>query len=519
MNGLMYTVAMTKLFRNAWLRACPWLNAVLLVSSACGPVWASAGVPDEQAEREARIARVEQGLSTRVVVKGAPGQKRTLAERMAFHQVPAVSIALINHGRVEWARAYGVLDASTGQPATTTSLFQAASVSKSLSAMGALQLVEQGRLSLDAPANSQLTAWKIPDNAFTRQRPVSLRMLLNHSAGMNVHGFYGYAPGQPLPTLLQILDGAPPANSPAVRVEALPGSAWVYSGGGYSVVQQMMTEAGAQPFPALMQTLVLDPLGMQHSSFAYPLPAAWQAQAASAHDADGHPDPARWQVHPESAAAGLWTTPTDLAQLVIEIQNARNGKPGKVLSPAMTTTMLARGLGEYGLGLYVETLGEGSSFSHSGGTRGFRAQFYGYTHTGQGIAVLTNSDNGAALIEELLVSVAAVYGWPEFGTVEKVALPADGARNRAVAGDYVLVEKPAHLIAEGDQLYFQSDLFGGQRMEVFAESAQRFFMTAQDMALEIERDRSGEVTGFVLVRGNNRYRAKRQTPLPTTPER
>lgn len=454
---------------------------------------------------QARISRVEHGLSSRIVVKGAANQKMSLTERMAFHRVPAVSIALINNGRIEWTRAYGVLDANGRQAATPTTLFQAASVSKTVSAMGALRLVEQDKLSLDATANEQLSAWKIPQNELTRKTPVSLRMLLNHSAGMSGHGFYGYDSTQKIPTLLQVLDGAAPATSAPVRVDTLPGTVWRYSGGGYCVVELMMTEAGRQPFPDLMRTLVLDPLGMTHSTFAQTLPPSWQAQAASAHDGEGKAVAGRWHVYPESAAAGLWTTPTDLAQVVLAIQQAQAGQPGKVLSGDAAASMLRRGLGEYGLGLYTEKLSGTTSFAHSGGNHGFRAQLYGYTGTGQGVVVLTNSDNGAALIEEILTSVAAEYDWPEFRVVEKSTIAADAAVNASLAGDYQLLDQPAHVVAEGDRLYFQSDLFGKQRMELFAESRARFFMTAQDMAVDFERAGNGEVIGFSLIRGAGTY--------------
>lgn len=454
---------------------------------------------------ESRIARVEQGLSTRVVVKDAPGQKMSLVERMAFHDVPAVSIALINNGRVEWTRAYGVLDAASRRPATTASLFQAGSVSKSITALGALHLVEQGVLSLDDPANGQLSSWKIPDNHFTQQGPVTLRGLLNHSAGMNIHGFHGYAQGQAVPSLLQVLDGVAPANSEPVRVEAIPGTEWKYSGGGYSVVQLMMTETRGKPFPELMQELVLDPLQMRDSTFAMTLAPALQARAAIGHHTNGAPVSGGWHVYPESAAAALWSTPTDLARVVVDIQQTQSGKPGKLLSSGMIATMLSRGLGEYGLGFYVEQLGNGVSFAHSGGTDGFRSQLYGYTHTGQGVVVMTNSDNGAALIDEILVSVAAEYGWPEFQITEKVALRSDPVGNAMLVGNYILVEKPAQVIAEGDRLYLRSELFGERPMELFAQSKTRFFMTAQDMTVEFQQVGKDKANGFLLKRGNNTY--------------
>lgn len=487
--------------------------ATIFLFCLCTQIYAQEpSVPVQEASSavEARIARVERGLSAPVVVKGAPSQKMTLVERMEVHQVPAVGIAVIDKGRIEWARAYGVLDKTGNKPATTKTLFQAASVSKAISAIGALHLVEQGRLSLDGSANGQLAAWKIPDNALTKDHEITLRMLLNHSAGVTVHGYDGYPAGRKIPTLLQVLDGKPPANAEAVRVDIVPGTTWRYSGGGYSVVQLMMTEASQQPFAQYMQTTVLDPLGMTDSTFAQTLPPQWRDRAATAHDGNGKAIDGRWHVYPESAAAGLWTTPTDLARVIVEVQQAQAGRSEKVLSRATTSTMLTRGLGEYGLGFFVEKLKDTTSFSHSGGNAGFRAQIYGYTTTGQGAVVLTNGDNGTALIDEILRSVAAEYGWPEFAVIEKTAMAADAAANRRVAGDYRLVNKPAHVVAEGERLYFQSDLFGPKRLELFAESKNAFFMTAQDMTIRFEQNDSGDVVGFSLIRGSNTYPATKQ---------
>ena len=453
---------------------------------------------------------MEQGLSARVAVKGAPDRKMALADRMAFHQVPAVSIAVVNQGRIEWARAYGVVDATTRDPVTTATRFQAASISKAVSAIGALHLVEQGKLSLDADANTQLTAWKIPQNAYTEGNKITLRQLLNHSAGTTVHGYGGYSSKQALPTLLNVLDGTPPATSPPVRVDIAPGTTWRYSGGGYSIIQLMVTEASKQPFARYMQSAVLGPLGMTRSTYDVISPGQRRDVPATAHDGSGKPIDGRWHTYPESAAAGLWTTPTDLARVVIEVQQAEAGQSHKVLSRAMTSTMLTRVLGEYGLGFFVEKLADRTSFSHSGGNEGFRTQLYGYTQTGQGVVVMTNGDNGAALIDEILCSVAAEYGWPEFRVVEKTAIAPDADMNRRVAGEYRLVEKPAYVVAEGERLYFQSELFGSKRMELFRESKSAFFMTAQDMTIRFEQEGDGAAAGFSLVRGSNTYPGTRK---------
>ncbi|MCT6698297.1 serine hydrolase [Rheinheimera sp. 4Y26] len=458
---------------------------------------------------QARITKVERGLSTRIVVRGSADQKMNLTDRMAYHQVPAVSIALINQGRVEWARAYGMADIASQRSATTTTLFQAGSVSKALSAMGAMRLVEQDKLSLDADANRQLVSWKIPQNEFTRDTAISLRMLLNHSAGTTVHGFMGYTPEQVLPGLVEVLNGVTPAHSEPVRVDLMPGTTWRYSGGGYSIIQLMMTEASKQPFDQLMKVEVLKPLEMNQSTFATSLPLHWRKQAATGYDAAGKAVAGGWHIYPESAAAGLWSTPSDLAKVILEVQKATEGESSKVLSRNSASLMLKRGLGEYGLGFFVEDLGDRTSFSHSGGTEGYRAQLYGYTRSGQGAVIMTNSQNGAALIDEILCSIAAEYGWPEYQVLEKGSIQGDAAINRQLAGDYQLLDLPAHVVAEGERLYFQSELFGAKRMELFPESKTTFFTTAQDMTLHFESSDDGAIIGFKLVRGMGTYPAKR----------
>lgn len=484
-------------------------GAMLLLCTQAQSTLEPASAEAATAALQARISNVEQGLSTRIVVKGSANQKMNLMDRMAYHQVPAVSIALINQGRVEWVRAYGMADVASQKPATTTTLFQAGSVSKALSAMGALRLVEQGKLSLDGDVNRQLVSWKIPQNEFTRDTAISLRMLLNHSAGTTVHGFMGYAQEQALPTLVEVLNGGPPAQSEPVQVDLVPATKWRYSGGGYSIVQLLMTEASKKPFEQLMQAEVLNPLEMNQSTFATSLPPNARKLVATAYNTEGKAVPGGWRIYPESAAAGLWSTPSDLAKVIIEVQKTTGGVSSKVLSPSMAALMLKRGLGEYGLGFFVEDLGERTSFSHSGGTEGYRAQLYGYTGSGQGVVIMTNSQNSNALIDEILCSIAAEYGWPEFQVLEKASIQGDTAINRLLAGDYQLLNLPAHVVAEGEQLYLQSELFGAKRMELFPESKTAFFTTAQDMTIHFESNDDGAIIGFKLVRGAGTYPAKR----------
>lgn len=362
---------------------------------------------------EARIGRVENGLLPATVAEGTPVQPMRLGERMAALKVPGVSIAVINHGAIEWARGYGMADVASGRHVTEQTRFQAASISKPVTAMAALSLVQTGKLSLDEDVNLHLTAWKLPGNKFTAQRKVTLRALLSHTAGIGVHGFLGYPADKPIPSLLELLDGKAPANSDPVRVETLPGSVWSYSGGGYEIVQLLLTETSREPFDQFVQHTVLDKIGMHESRFT--LPDEWEAVASHAYLADGSVVPGKWHRYPEMAASAMWTTPSDLARFAIEIQKSLVGESNKVLSQRMIKEMLTPGIETFGLGLFLgEKSDARTSFSHSGGNQGFRNMMFAYDSTGQGAVVMSNSDNGGQLVEEVLRAIAREYGWTNY---------------------------------------------------------------------------------------------------------
>jgi CubicO group peptidase (beta-lactamase class C family) len=402
-----------------------------------------AGVPD--APGGDRAARVERGLVPISPEAGpprwqVPGERTwTLVERMAHHKVPGVSVAVLENFQVVWAKGYGVADEAR-TPITPRTRFLAASISKPISALGALKLVEQGRLSLDAPINGVLKTWKLPESPAAGGVPVTLRMLLSHSAGTTVHGFMGYAQGQPLPTLTQILNGAPPANSAPVRVDLKPETRFRYSGGGTTIAQLAMMDATGEAFPALMDRLVLQPLGMADSSFVQPegdvpaLPTGYRP--------DGKPLPGRYHRYPEMAAAGLWTTPSDLLKAAQEVIAARQGR-GKVLSAESARTMLtprftsSPGNRNYiGVGFFLSYRGRHGYFTHGGADEGFRCLLFVNPETGQGAAVMTNSDNGSDLATELLHALAIEYHWEgwEPTPLQPAALPP--ARLDALAGRY-----------------------------------------------------------------------------------
>lgn len=450
-------------------------------------------------QNEARISRIESGLLPGVVIKGSARPKLNLAERMAHYKVPGLSIAVINNGAIEWARGYGVVEAGGTQQVTADTLFQAASISKPVAAMGALSLVEKGKLNLDEDVNQKLKTWKVPENEFTREKKVTLRALLNHSAGMTVHGFRGYAADETVPSLLDTLDGRkPPANNAPIRVDIAPGSKWRYSGGGFIVVQLLVMDASALPFPQFMNESVLDKLGMKQSTYEQPLPKDWAPRASVGHDRAGRIIKGRWRTYPEMAAAGLWTTASDLARFAIEIQNSLTGKSNKVLSKEMTAGMLKRVMGDYGLGIESKGEGPAASFSHGGTNDGFRCMMFAYAETGQGAVVMTNGDGGSLLMDEILRSIAAEYGWPDYKVPERDVAKVDPKIYEAYAGEYQTNNSSLNVSADNGHLFLKAPSLGPERMELFPESETKYFLLSAEMTFTFVKDDSGKVTELLV---------------------
>lgn len=375
-------------------------------------------------DEAARIRRVEQGLIVPVRVRGTLPVRFDIHERMAHYGVPGVSVAVIDHGRLAWAKGYGITDRIAGDPVTKKTLFQAASISKPVAALAALRLVERGVLSLDAPVNRYLRRWRIADTPVAEGNAVTLRHLLGHSAGLTVHGFPGYPHGAPLPGVVEVLDGMQFVNTPPVRLDTLPGTVWRYSGGGYTVLQLLLEDVLGKPFPDLMRELVLDPIGMKSSTFEQPLPTELSMFAARGHEREGARILSGWHDYPEMAAAGLWTTPSDLARLAIELQRALRGEEGRILSPAMAREMMTSGRGGWGLGFKIEGEEGARTFSHGGSNHGYKAQFLAFIEGGMGAIIMTNGDNGSPLAREILLSLATEYGWP--GIEQEVREPGKG---------------------------------------------------------------------------------------------
>ncbi|MCC8964847.1 beta-lactamase family protein [Bradyrhizobium sp. Pear76] len=384
-------------------------------------------LPGSNGDFEQRMQRIVDGL--RAATAGAPPM--TLADRMNALHVPGVSIAVVHGGIVE-ARGFGVA-AIGGPPVLPETLFQAASISKPVTAVAALALAQAGELDLDGDVNLSLKSWKIPANSFTDRSKVTLRRLLNHSAGITVPYFPGYPAGAPVPSLDDVLNGAPLwcrdlnrfepsahdwfalcalANTAPVVVDHEPGVRFEYSSGGYTIVQKLLIDVTGKPFPTLLEELVLKPFGMTHSSFLQPPRKNDAPMAATPYRATGQPVPGGPHIYPELAAAGLWTTPTDVAHFALGVVRAWTGRDASVLSQTTAIQMLTPGLGNYGLGPIVLGVAPHRRFLHAGVNDGFVSLMTMYEN-GDGAVIMTNGDQGGQLADEIMRSIATEYDWPD----------------------------------------------------------------------------------------------------------
>ena len=443
--------------------------------------------------------------------------------QMAQRHVRGLSLAIIKDGRIAVARAYGVVDDSSKAPVTTSSLFQAGSISKPVSSLGALHLVEAGKLSLDADVNSTLKSWKVPENRFTTTEKVTLRRLLSHNAGLTVHGFPGYDVSERMPTVVQVLDGAPPANTAPIRVDTTPGAIWRYSGGGFTVMQQMVLDVTGQPFAQFLQTTVLGPIGMTSSSFEQPLPNDLAARTAAGYYADGSPVRGRWHVYPEIAAAGLWTTATDLAKWAIEVQETLAGRGHGVISPAMARQFVTEQKGGSGLGVGVQGTGANLRFSHGGRDEGFDAFLLAGAETGDGVAIMINANDNSRMVGRIREYIERAWGFS--GPPTTIPAPAATAAVRIdprlpakYAGYYEAAENNMVAVAVNPDGSGMQVLVDGLPDEpLLAMDSASFGSSERPFRVGFTMNERGTVIGGALFPGTPRERrAPRVAPLPSS---
>ncbi|MDE1176343.1 MAG: serine hydrolase [Edaphobacter sp.] len=459
----------------------------------------------QHTEVQRHIDKVTSCLHEQVVTKDDPCVP--LEKQMEALHVPGVSIAVIRNGAVEWVRGFGV--AKVGGPAVTPeTMFQAGSISKPVAAMATLRLVQQGKLVLDEDVNKELVSWKLPSSDAAKGKPVTLRELLTHTGGTTVHGFPGYAQGEAVPTLVQVLNGEKPANTPAIRIETEPGTKWNYSGGGFTITQQMDIDATKETFPKLLHDTVLAPIGMKHSTYEQPLPAG-MGPAATPYNGDGTPVQGGAHTYPEMAAAGLWTTASDLALYVMENQRSLEGKANHVLTQQMTEEMMKPGMGSWGLGVQIGGAETDRFFTHGGVNAGFEALFVGYEKHGDGAVVMTNAQGGSRLAGQIMQAIAVEYGWPDFKPVVREQVAVDRAVLEKFVGTYAM--SPTFnfvFMLEGDQLMLQA---GRQpKLPAYPESDSKVFLKAVNVEFEFVKDDKGVVTGLILHQNGHETKAPRK---------
>lgn len=440
---------------------------------------------------------------------------RAIQREMQRRGIPGLSIAVIDSGKIVLARAYGVTKRGGNSPVTTTTLFQAGSISKSVAAVGAMRLVERGTLHLDRDVNEQLVSWKVPDTTAASGEKVTVRGLLSHSAGLNVHGFDGYAANAPYPTLVQVLDGMKPANTPAIRIVQRPGERFRYSGGGYTILQQLMIDVTRQPFDEYMMREVLTPAGMTSSTFAQPLPASYAPNAATGHLHDGTPVPGGWHTYPEMAAAGLWTTPTDLAKFVIPLQRAYCCDTTTILRSDRARQMMSYQRNDF-MGLGVQLRGNNArlEFSHDGRDEGFDAYMMATALTGQGVVIMFNANDNSGAMGRIQRIVSRMYNWPSY---RQEPVPP-----RAVAGPVTAIDdlsgryeiryhQVATFGARDGRLYSYAD--GREDEEFVPVGPDRFTRADGGETFQFRRDASRRVIGMSVTDPQGTRNVPRVGPL------
>lgn len=380
----------------------PFLLTLLFFTACAGEV-------DNSLHTE--IEDIESGLITTIQIDGDLPTKHTISKRMDHYKVPGLSIAVIKDRKLHWAKGYGIANVVANEvvEVTPNTLFQAGSISKPVAALSVLKMAEEGVLDLDQDVNTYLRDWKIPDTDFTQTEKVTLRKILSHTSGLTGHGFPGYPVDEPLPTLIQVLNGE--GNTPAVILDTIPGSIWRYSGGGYTLMEKVVEDVSGLGFAKVMHDKILRPLAMSNSTYEQPLPVNFESSASIAFNRKGEAVDGNWHNYSEKAAAGLWTTPSDLARYCIEIQDILTGKEKGILSRETIELMLTEELNNWGLGPALKWEADSLIFQHGGKNEGFTTNMMAFAYKGDGVIIMTNADNGRPLINEILLSISTYYGW------------------------------------------------------------------------------------------------------------
>ncbi|MEI6518889.1 MAG: serine hydrolase [bacterium] len=458
--------------------------------------------------------RVVQNLLPTTAFDGKFAPSATIEERMAYYHTPGVSIAIIDDYEISWTAGFGVADANSTRLVTPNTLFQVGSISKPIFTLAVMHLVQEGIVDLDADVNSYLISWRIPENEGWQPR-ITLRHLLSHTSGLTVQMFPGYFYTEPLPSIVQILNGAPPANTPKVEANIFPGIQFCYSGGGMVVAQQVLVDLLGKPFTEIMRELVLTPLGMHDSTYEQPLPAHRAQHAATAHLWKGVPLPGKWYCYPEMAAAGLWTTASDLAKVGVELMGVlQEKKAPRLLSRHTVKAMLTPQLPDqqegqhyFGLGFECDGKDEGFYFSHSGWTEGYITQLRFYPNLGKGAVIMINSNEGYPLHDEIIRSIAKEYQWPDVFPESKT--PYALTQLDGYLGTY-LTPTGLSMVVTLNDTHLMLQLAKQPPIRIVPTSELEFTIPILNASVVFEKDNNGQIISLTLTQPGKQIKARKQ---------
>ncbi|TYC94416.1 serine hydrolase [Novosphingobium sp. BW1] len=493
------------------------LRTALLIGFATTPIAAGAQSTDPGSWR----------LRPSAHVAGEPETLWSLDERMKEYHVPGVSVAIVRDGKVSWAGGFGVLQNGGSDKVDADTMFSVGSLSKVGAAFIVLRMVDEGKLDLDRDVNDYLKRWKVPLNIFTLENPVTLRRLLSHTAGINIRGFPDFLPGAKLPTLVDTLEGNAPSLTGPVQVVYAPGSRAVYSGGGISIEQMVVEDVLGTDFESAAKHYLFEPLGMTRSTYAQPLDPAY-GNIAKAHDRDGKPEalPRGYQAMPETAASGLWTTPSDSARMVAGMIRSYRGEQGAPLSHELAQMMMAEvAPGPVGLGPFLEGRGLSRRFYHTGSNDSYKAWMEGHLASGDGLVIFTNGAKGSLLYREVRRAVAAAEDWPNDRVVELPAANLPAERLAGLAGTYVFAEthgvlderatvfpdpRIVRISVRNGRLTLSKPDGGGKQPLIPADRSHFVFASDAARWVEFVTNGKGEVDRLILRNGLSAVEAHRK---------
>ncbi len=423
--------------------------------------------------------------------------KESILKRMKYYRTPAVSIAFIKDYKVQCVKTFGTKKRDGKESIDENTLFQAASISKSIFAVAIMKLVEGGIFDLDEDINKYLISWKVPDNESWKPR-ITLRQLLSHTAGVTVHGFDGYNVNDEIPTLLQILNGEYPANSDPIRVNIPPEVQFRYSGGGYTILQQVMLDTFKRPFDDIMRELVLDPLEMNNSRFQQPISKENTSKIAWGYGYTGDEIEAGYHIYPELAAAGLWTTPSDLAKFGIELQLILKGKDNGILKLESLEDMFKMSTEvPYGLGLDTQGDEPNILFGHGGHNFGFLSDMFFSKDGGEGFVLMINS-NSDGLTEELKDNIKHIYGWATKDIKNEFDNDLEDIKMESYTGEYISEKGLALRISRKEKKLFVE--FNNQLpIEFIKKGDSKFLSTQVNGELRFIKDEKLDITDLELI--------------------